>query len=81
MTAIRHKLTVKPDGAIEVRSPELRPGQTVEVIILVSEAHVRTDGNVSALKVASELNLEGPSDWSERFEEYLEETRKPNARA
>jgi len=81
MTAIRHTLTVKPDGAIEVRSPGLRPGQTVEVIILVSEAQARTDVNVSALKVASELNLEGPSDWSEQFEDYLDETRKPNVAA
>ena len=32
--ALRQKVTVKPGGIVEVRSSELLPGSTVEVIIL-----------------------------------------------
>ena len=28
-----------------------------------------------ALRVAASLNLEGPPDWSRRFEDYLQESR------
>ena len=32
--ALRKKVTVKPGGVVELRSPELIPGSTVEVIVL-----------------------------------------------
>jgi hypothetical protein len=79
MTAIRQKTTVKPNGVIEVQSPELAPGERVEVIILVDKPERRKDSSVSVLEVAGRLNLDGPSDWSERFEDYLQRSRRANA--
>ena len=35
VAAIRQTLTVQADGRIETRSPQLRPGATAEVIVLV----------------------------------------------
>lgn len=33
----------------------------------------------SSLHLAASLNLDGPADWSARFEEYLRESRAKNA--
>ncbi len=38
VAAIRQTVTVKPDGTIELRSPELRPGEQAEVIVLLEQA-------------------------------------------
>jgi hypothetical protein len=81
MTAIRQTTTVKPNGVIELQSPELPPGQTVEVIVLVGQPARGKREGVSFLKVASELKLDGPPDWSDRFEEYLEQSRRNDARS
>ena len=35
----------------------------------------------SALRVAMSLNLDGPPDWSSRFEEYLQASRAKHGRA
>jgi len=43
--AVRKKVKVKPGGVVEVRSPELIPGSTVEVIVLQE----RTTGKGSGL--------------------------------
>jgi hypothetical protein len=40
VTAIKQHVTVKEGGLIEVRSPDLRPGEQAEVIVLVE---ARTD--------------------------------------
>ena len=72
MTAIRQTTVVRADGAVEIRSPDLRPGETVEVIVL-AEAPKQSDGDPYAwLTIAQEMKLEGPPDWSEKFEDYLE---------
>jgi hypothetical protein len=72
MTAIRQTAVVRADGAVEVRSPDLRPGETVEVIVL-SEAPKQSSGDpYEWLKIAQEMKLEGPPDWSEKIEDYLE---------
>ena len=81
MTAIRQTTTVKPNGGIELQSLDLPPGKTVEVIVLVPPSAGEKREGVSFLKVASELKLDGPSDWSERFEEYLEQSRRNDAGA
>ena len=54
----------KPDQPIELE-PNTRVRITVES---VSPAEKRSD---SFLNVARSLNLEGPSDWSSRLDEYL----------
>jgi hypothetical protein len=37
--ALKQKVMVKPGGWIEVQSPELLPGASAEVIVLVEESH------------------------------------------
>jgi len=37
VAAIRQRVTVQPGGVIEIRSPELTPGASAEVIVLVGE--------------------------------------------
>jgi hypothetical protein len=57
----------------EVLRPEepvaLAPNTRVLVTILEPDVQIGTA--YSFLKMARSLNLEGPPDWSERFEEYL----------
>ncbi len=72
MTAIRQTAIVKADGAVEVRSPDLRPGDTVEVIVLSAPAKQAAGDPYEWLKIAQEMKLEGPPDWSEKIEDYLE---------
>jgi hypothetical protein len=36
ITAYKQKVTVRPDGGIEVRVPTLKPGARAEVIVLVT---------------------------------------------
>ena len=38
VAAIKQRVTVQPGGVIEIRSPELTPGASAEVIILVDGA-------------------------------------------
>lgn len=73
MTAIRQTAVVGPEGTVNVKSSELKPGETVEVIVL-AEAQVpkKADGDPYAwMKIAQELKLQGPADLSERLDDYL----------
>jgi hypothetical protein len=35
LAAIRQQVTVEPGGVVEIRAPNLQPGMSVEVIVLV----------------------------------------------
>lgn len=48
---------------------DLKPNTRVRVTIETVESVVDEE-IVSVLDVAASLNLEGPADWSERFEDY-----------
>ncbi len=48
---------------------DLEPNTKVRVTIETVESP--SEEPMSLLDTAASLNLEGPSDWSERFEEYL----------
>lgn len=48
---------------------DLKPNTRVRVTIETVESE--TEEPMSLLDIAASLNLEGPEDWSERFEEYL----------
>ena len=37
VAAIKQHVTIQPGGVIEIRSPELTPGTSAEVIVLVEE--------------------------------------------
>lgn len=48
---------------------DLEPNTRVRVTIEAVESPA--EETVSLLDIAAGLNLEGPADWSERFEDYL----------
>lgn len=53
--------------------PDLEPQTRVQITI---ETIIESKENSqSFLDVAAALNLDGPSDWSEKFEQYLYGTR------
>ena len=54
----------RPDGPIELE-PNTRVRLTIE------PAPASAQESESFLRVARSLNLEGPSDWSSRLDEYL----------
>jgi hypothetical protein len=47
----------------------IAPNTAIKVQIL--EETTRENDNKSFLKTAASLNLDGPSDWSDNFENYL----------
>ncbi|MBV9211591.1 MAG: antitoxin family protein [Acidobacteria bacterium] len=57
---------LRPDEPLEL-APDTRVKITIET------ADEPEPEKVSFLQTARTLNLEGPLDWSERFEEYLYE--------
>lgn len=54
----------RPDGPIE-----LEPNTRVRITI--EPTSISESGSESFLRVAQSLNLEGPSDWSSRLDDYL----------
>ena len=71
MTAIRQTAVVRAARAVEIRSPDLRPGETVEVIVLSAPGKQAAGDPYEWLKIAQEMKLEGPADLSERLDDYL----------
>jgi hypothetical protein len=61
---------LRPEGPVTL-APNTRVRVTIETT-LVDESRSR-----SFLQTAQALNLDGPSDWSERLEEYLYGEAKP----
>lgn len=64
MTAIFDGEVLRPDEPVD-----LEPNTKVRITIQTSEAEPAK--TLSFLDTAASLNLEGPADWSERFEDYL----------
>lgn len=70
--AIRQSVIVKPGGLVELRSDELRPGATAEVIVLVEsppQAKAPTDDRVALLNAAQQAANLTPKDaaaWTDR---------------
>lgn len=64
MNAIFDGEVLRPDEPLE-----LEPNTRVRITIETTERPVAKAS--SFLRTARSLNLEGPSDWSARFEEYL----------
>lgn len=65
--------------AILEKVSALPPEKQAEVLTYVESlskpAAPKTGDPYAWLKIAQELNLEGPPDWSRRFEDYLNEER------
>ena len=64
MTAMFDGEVLRPDEPVD-----LEPNTRVRITIDPSEQP--EEKTMSFLDTAASLNLEGPSDWSERFEDYL----------
>jgi hypothetical protein len=73
--AIRQSVIVKPGGLVELRSDELRPGATAEVIVLVDSpvpgpsATATTEGRIALLdeiQQAANLTAKDAADWADR---------------
>ena len=75
MTTIRQRTTVKANGTLEVRNPALIAGAEVDVIVLVPGASSAAGEPYEFLSVLENAGLEGPRDWSEKFEDYLHGTK------
>lgn len=65
MTATFDGEVLRPDEPVD-----LEPNTKVRVTIETVESPAPKEP-VSVLDVAASLKLEGPTDWSERFEDYL----------
>ena len=73
---------VEIEAAIKQLPPEKREQVRHFVQSLAPEpAQPKTGEPGSALRVAASLNLDGPTDWSEHFEEYLNASRTKNGGA
>lgn len=64
MTAIFDGEVLRPDEPVD-----LEPNTKVRITIEAPEPPA--EKTLSFLDTAASLNLEGPSDWSARFEDYL----------
>ena len=64
MTATFDGEVLRPDEPVD-----LEPNTKVRITIETSEPE--PEKTMSFLDAAASLNLEGPSDWSERFKDYL----------
>jgi hypothetical protein len=66
------------EAAIQKKVSALPPEKQDDVLRYVqnlAEQPAKTGEPYSALRVAMSLKLEGPRDWSGRFEDYLHESR------
>ncbi len=56
------------DGKVflPMQQPDIKPDTRVRISVLS-----QSEEPLSFLKVARSLQLEGPSDWSEKLDEYL----------
>jgi hypothetical protein len=50
ITAFRKKVTVRPDGRIEIKSANLKPGTKAEVIVLIENTNAGRKERVRRLK-------------------------------
>ena len=57
---------------------ELEPNTRVQITIETQSNP--PDNGASFLKTARSLNLDGPTDWSDRFEDYLYGTKRDDDR-
>jgi len=68
---VRQRTTVKPNGVVEVQDAQVPAGASVEVIVILESPAASKSAPVSFLQTARNLELDGPKDWSENFENYL----------
>lgn len=62
LTGLRQKVVVQPGGVVEVRSLDLPPGATVEVIVLLDTSEASTPQGLSRFIGAAQGNFASPQD-------------------
>jgi hypothetical protein len=72
-TALRLKTTVLPGGKIEINATELAPGESVEVIILMSEP--TSDSRRSAVDILAEAPGHRLFNSADEVDSYLRTER------
>jgi hypothetical protein len=72
-TALHIKTTIVEGGKIEISDPQLRLGDTVEVIVLLPEAQRETKR--SALDILAEAPGHGLFKTAEEVDAYIREER------
>jgi hypothetical protein len=53
IVALRQKVKVQPGGQIEIRSPELEPGEIAEVIVLIEKQPTSTERQARVSELAA----------------------------
>jgi hypothetical protein len=73
VAAIKQQVTVQPGGVIEIRSPELTPGSSAEVIVLLSSI----DGPASTGRTLESFIGVGKGQFKsvEEIDAYIRELR------
>jgi hypothetical protein len=66
-------ITIEADEKEEASSPEIRG----EILGFDERGEIRLGEPYSALRFMASLELEGPVDWSERWEDYLHSESEP----
>ena len=68
---MRKTLHATFDGKVLRPEEPVSLKQGTRVRITIDTEEKRQPGQLSFLQVAEKLNLDGPPDWSDRFEQYL----------
>lgn len=70
--ALRGHAIVDHNHAITLQAPELRPGERVEIIVLVEQgAQAEKKGDRSFLDTIAGIEIDAPPDYSATFEDNL----------
>ena len=69
---LRNQTVVGSDHSVTVRAPELEPGATVEVIVVMDSGQEReTSPGVSFIDAIAGVTIDAPEDYSVKFEDVL----------
>jgi hypothetical protein len=73
ITAIFDGKVFRPEGPVD-----LKPDSEVELFVTTPDEKPtgKKSKPYSLLRTVAAMNLEGPADWSEHFEDYLNGTRE-----
>lgn len=69
---LRNQAVVASDHSVTVRTPELKPGERVEVILVVDSGEgQQAAAGASFIDAVSGVEIDAPADYSVNFEDDL----------
>lgn len=69
---LRNHAVVGSDNSVTVRAPELKPGATVEVIVVMDFHQERETPSVASfIDAIAGVTIDAPADYSVKFEDAL----------